>query len=121
MAAVHNFTERPPLGILDRRERPVSRVAERDKHGPAAVAGEAKQVAGELHVGDARVPFWVRYSASPSFFAFALDEPFVTEIWQKGFDRLRQLSEAHLQEIRESVLKWAEQASKPTFAWAPLN
>jgi AraC family transcriptional regulator len=42
---------------------------------------------GQAHVGDARVPFWVRYSASPSFFAFALDESFVTEIWQKGFDR----------------------------------
>jgi len=42
---------------------------------------------GQAHVGDARVPFWVRYSASPSFFAFALDEAFVTEIWQKGFDR----------------------------------
>jgi AraC family transcriptional regulator len=42
---------------------------------------------GQVHVGDARVPFWVRYSASPSFFAFALDEFFVSEIWQKGFDR----------------------------------
>ena len=42
---------------------------------------------GQAHVGDARVPFWVRYSASPSFFAFGLDVSFVTEIWQKGFDR----------------------------------
>jgi len=42
---------------------------------------------GRAHVGDARLPFWVRYSASPSFFAFAMDEPFVAEIWQKAFDR----------------------------------
>jgi hypothetical protein len=42
---------------------------------------------GQAHVGDARVPFWVRCSASPSFFAFGLDVSFVTEIWQKGFDR----------------------------------
>ena len=41
---------------------------------------------GQAHVGDARFPFWVRYSASPSFFAIALDEAFVTEIWQKAFD-----------------------------------
>ena len=42
---------------------------------------------GQVHVGDARLPFWVRYTASPSFFAIALDEAFITEIWQKGFDR----------------------------------
>ena len=42
---------------------------------------------GHTHIGDARLPFWVRYSASPSFFAIALDEAFVTEVWQKGFDR----------------------------------
>jgi len=42
---------------------------------------------GQGHIGDARLPFWVRYSASPSFFAVALDEAFVTEIWQKAFDR----------------------------------
>jgi len=41
---------------------------------------------GQTHIGDARLPFWVRYSASPSFFAIALDEAFVTEIWRKGFD-----------------------------------
>jgi len=34
-----------------------------------------------------RLPLWVRYSASPSFFAFAVDEAFVGEIWQKTFDR----------------------------------
>jgi AraC family transcriptional regulator len=42
---------------------------------------------GHTHVGDARLPVWVRYSASPSFFALALDESFVTEISQKAFDQ----------------------------------
>src|SRR5438552_4847927 len=42
---------------------------------------------GQAHVGDARFPLWVRYGASPSFFAFALDECFVTEISQKSFDQ----------------------------------
>jgi hypothetical protein len=42
---------------------------------------------GHTHVGDARLPLWVRYSASPSFFALALDEAFVTEISQKAFDQ----------------------------------
>ena len=41
----------------------------------------------QAHVGDARLPLWIRYSASPSFFAFALDEAFVTEISQKAFDQ----------------------------------
>jgi AraC family transcriptional regulator len=42
---------------------------------------------GQAHVGDARLPLWVRYSALPSFFAFALDEAFVAEISHKGFDQ----------------------------------
>src|SRR6516164_1217499 len=42
---------------------------------------------GQIHVGDSRVPFWVRYNASPSFFAIAIEEAFVTEVWQKAFDR----------------------------------
>ena len=42
---------------------------------------------GQIHVGDARVPFWVRYNASPSFFAIALEEAFVTGVWQKAFER----------------------------------
>jgi len=42
---------------------------------------------GHTHVGDARLPLWVRYSASPSFFGLALDEAFVTEISQKAFDQ----------------------------------
>ena len=42
---------------------------------------------GQANVGDARLPFWVRYTATPSFFAIALDESFVGEIWEKGFDR----------------------------------
>jgi AraC family transcriptional regulator len=42
---------------------------------------------GQIHIGDARLPFWERYSASPYFFTFALDEAFVTEIWQNAFDQ----------------------------------
>ena len=43
------------------------------------------------------------------------------ECWQKGFDCLRQLSEAHLQDFRETVLKWADLVGKPGLAAAPLN
>ena len=42
---------------------------------------------GQANIGDARLPFWVRYSASPSFFTIALDESFVGEVWAKAFDR----------------------------------
>ena len=42
---------------------------------------------GQSHVRDARLPGWVRYSASPSFFALALDGDFVTEISQTAFDQ----------------------------------
>jgi AraC family transcriptional regulator len=42
---------------------------------------------GHTHVGDARLPLWVRYNASPSFFALALDEAFVTDVSQKAFDQ----------------------------------
>ena len=42
---------------------------------------------GHTHVGDARLPVWVRYSASPSFLGFALDEAFVAEISQKAFNQ----------------------------------
>jgi AraC family transcriptional regulator len=42
---------------------------------------------GHTHIGDARLPLWLRYNASPSFFALALDEAFVTEISQKAFDQ----------------------------------
>jgi len=59
-----------------------------DWHGPESDRIRSSTVShGQVHIGDARLPFWIRYSASPSFFAFALDESFVTEIWQKAFDR----------------------------------
>jgi AraC family transcriptional regulator len=41
---------------------------------------------GRVQVGDGRLPLWVRCNTSASFFAFAVDESFVTEIWWKGFD-----------------------------------
>ena len=54
-AAVHDLAERPPVGLADRRQRPVGRVAERDEQRPFAVLGEAEQLAGQRQVGDARV------------------------------------------------------------------
>ena len=41
---------------------------------------------GRVHIGDGRLPLWVRCNTSPSFFAFAVEASFVTEIWRKGFD-----------------------------------
>lgn len=43
---------------------------------------------GQAHVGDGRLPLWVRCNASPSFFAFAIDEAFVTEACEGLFDGL---------------------------------
>jgi uncharacterized domain 1 len=54
-AAVYDLAERPPVRLADRRQRPVGRVAERDEQRPAAVLGEAEQLAGQRQVGDARV------------------------------------------------------------------
>lgn len=41
---------------------------------------------GRVHVGDGRLPLWVRSNASTSFFAFAIEESFVAEIWRDAFD-----------------------------------
>ena len=40
---------------------------------------------GHAHVGDGRLPFWVRSQASPSFFAVAMDVAFVRQIWEADF------------------------------------
>ncbi|HEV2549419.1 MAG TPA: AraC family transcriptional regulator [Stellaceae bacterium] len=40
---------------------------------------------GQAHIGDGRLPLWVRCAASPSFFAFAMDEAFVAETCQGTF------------------------------------
>ena len=37
------------------------------------------------HVGDARLPFWVRSREPASFFAVAMDEAFVKHIWEMEF------------------------------------
>ena len=42
---------------------------------------------GYAHVGDGKLPFWVRSQASPSFFAVAMDAAFVREIWETEFGR----------------------------------
>jgi hypothetical protein len=54
-APVHDLVERPSLRVLDRGERPVGRVAERDRQRPVAVGREAEQFPGQLDVGHARV------------------------------------------------------------------
>jgi AraC family transcriptional regulator len=41
-----------------------------------------------VHVGDARLPFWVRSQAPASFFAVAMDEAFVKEIWETEFGQV---------------------------------
>ena len=41
---------------------------------------------GQGHVGDGRIPLWVRCRAAPSFLAFAVEEAFISDVWQKGFE-----------------------------------
>lgn len=41
---------------------------------------------GQAHIGDGRLPLWVRCDAAPSFFAFAVDDTFAKQIWQSMFD-----------------------------------
>jgi len=60
----------------------------------------------QAHIGDARLPFWVRYDASPSFLAFALDESFVREIWQKAFDRAGDFAIRTSIGIEDPVIGW---------------
>jgi AraC family transcriptional regulator len=40
---------------------------------------------GGTHIGDGRLPFWVRHTASPAFFVFAIEEYFVRDTWQTAF------------------------------------
>jgi AraC family transcriptional regulator len=40
---------------------------------------------GQAQLGDGRFPLWVRCKASPSFFAFAMDEAFVVRVWESTF------------------------------------
>ena len=46
-AAVHDLAERPPVGLADRGQRAAGGIAERDEQRPAAVLGEAEQLAGQ--------------------------------------------------------------------------
>lgn len=41
---------------------------------------------GQAHIGHGHLPLWIRCNAAPSFFAFGMDESFVTQIWQSAFD-----------------------------------
>jgi len=40
------------------------------------------------HVGDRRLPFWVRSQGPASFFAVAMDEAFVKQIWETEFGQV---------------------------------
>lgn len=42
---------------------------------------------GHAHIGDGRFPSWIRCHASPTFFAFAMDQAFVAQIWRNALDR----------------------------------
>src|SRR6266480_4703942 len=46
-AAVHDLAERPPVGLAHRDQWPAGGVAQRDEKCPAAVLGEAKQLASQ--------------------------------------------------------------------------
>jgi AraC family transcriptional regulator len=41
---------------------------------------------GQIHIGDGRLPFWVRCDAQPSFFAVSMAEGFVKQIWEQAFE-----------------------------------
>jgi AraC family transcriptional regulator len=43
---------------------------------------------GQAHIGDGRLPLWVRCRTSPSFFAFAMDETFIRAICESTFDQM---------------------------------
>lgn len=58
-----------------------------DWRGPESDRLRRNEIArGHAHVGDGRHPFWVRCRASPSFFAFTMDETFVAQLWEKAFE-----------------------------------
>src|SRR5580698_11673113 len=54
VAAVDDVVERPPVGVLDRGQGPVGRVAERDQQRPVAVVRDAQQIPDPRHGPDAR-------------------------------------------------------------------
>ena len=52
---------------------------------------------GDAHVGDGRLPVWVRTHGPAYFFAFAMDEALISEIWEKEFGQTRNF------ELRASI------------------
>jgi AraC family transcriptional regulator len=59
---------------------------------------------GDAHVGDGRVPFWVRTYGAASFFAIAMDEAFVSEIWEKEFGQARNFELRAAIGVRDPVI-----------------
>jgi AraC family transcriptional regulator len=45
---------------------------------------------GQTHVGHGHPPLWIRSKAEVSFFAFGMDDAFVTQVWRHAFDGNRQ-------------------------------
>jgi AraC family transcriptional regulator len=60
---------------------------------------------GRAHIVDARLPFWIRTAASPSFLAMAVDKTFLTRIWQTGFEGLGDTSVRTSIDIDDPVLR----------------
>src|SRR5262245_17056806 len=64
----------------------------------------SKKVArGDAHLGDG-LPFWVRSHGWADFFAIAMDEAFVNEIWNKEFDQARSFELSAAIGIRDLVI-----------------
>ena len=51
-AAVHDVVEGPPLGVLDRRKRPVGRAAERQQRGATVAVGNPEQSPEQILIAD---------------------------------------------------------------------
>src|SRR5579872_4945485 len=56
---------------------------------PDSDRSQAKPILpGQIHLGDGQ-PLWCRFDGESSFFAFAMDESFVTDIWASAFGDAR--------------------------------
>jgi AraC family transcriptional regulator len=56
------------------------RAAESDRPGASIVS------AGQSHIGRGHPPLWIRSKAALSFFAYRMDDDFVTRIYRQAFD-----------------------------------
>jgi AraC family transcriptional regulator len=63
-----------------------------------------KVARGDAHVVDGRLPFWVWSHGWASFFAIAMDEAFVNEIWEKEFNQARSFDLSAVIGVRDPVI-----------------